>query len=174
VLATIAQELRGRAAELLDQVRGLAVVVEEIGSVAAAFEQSREAHGAARIAAMEQTIAAALDPFSRGGAELAAALARLGPEGSAVGKSLCSSVAKLGDLAETTFALRALHRRLGGIAGRHPACAGDEELRRERLRLFPVGYTMASERAIHAALCGGHTAQAPAVSLEDAVLDALF
>jgi hypothetical protein len=93
VLATIAQELRGRAAELLDQVRGLAVVVEEIGSVAAAFEQSREAHGAARIAAMEQTIAAALDPFSRGGAELAAALARLGPEGSAVGKSLCSSVA---------------------------------------------------------------------------------
>lgn len=174
VLATIAQELRGRAAELLDQVRGLAVVVEEIGSVAAAFEQSREAHGAARIAAMEQTIAAALDPFSRGGAELAAALARLGPEGSAVGKSLCSSVAKLGDLAETTFALRALHRRLGGIAGRHPTCAGDEELRRERLRLFPVGYTMASERAIHAALCGGHTAQAPAASLEDAVLDALF
>jgi hypothetical protein len=72
------------------------------------------------------------------------------------------------------FALRDLHRRLGAIADRHPQGPGDEELRRERLRLFPVGYTMASERAIHAALCGGQAPEAPAPALEDAVLDALF
>jgi hypothetical protein len=174
VLATIAQELRGRAAGLLDDVRGLSAAVGEIGGVATAFERNREAHGAARIAAMEQTIAAALDPFSRSGAELAAALARLAPEGSAVGERLRSSVTTLGRLDEMGFALRALHRRLAGIADRHPPSAGDEQLRRERLRLFPVGYTMASERAIHAALCGGEAAEAPAPALEDAVLDALF
>ncbi len=174
VLATIAQELRGRAAALVDDVRRLSAAVEEIGGVATAFERSREAHGAARIAAMEHAIAAALDPFSRSGAELAAALARLAPEGTEVGERLRSSVATLSRLDDMGFALRDLHRRLGAIADRHPQGTRDEELRRERLRLFPVGYTMASERAIHAALCGGQAPEAPAPALEDAVLDALF
>jgi hypothetical protein len=176
VLATIAQELRGRAARLLEDVRKLSAVVVEIGGVAGAFERTREARGAAKIAAMEQKIAAALEPFSRGGVELAAALARLGPEGTAVGERLRASVATLSRLEDVGRTLRAVHRRLDRIAARGPEGARDEALRRERLRLFPVCYTMASERAIHAAVCGVHAAEAPTATddAEDPCLDVLF
>lgn len=172
VLATIAQELRGRASRLLEDVRRLSAVVEEIGGVAGSFEGTREARGAARMATMEQTVAAALEPLSRGGADLTAALARLGPEGTAVGETLRSSVATLGRLDDVGRTLRALHRRIGRLAERGGEGAGDEALRRERLRLFPVGYTMASERAIHAAVCG--FAPAAEASTDDGALDALF
>lgn len=172
VLATIAQELRGRAARLLEDVRRLSAVVEEIGGLATSFERTREARGAARMATMEQTVAAALEPLGRGGADLTAALARLGPEGTAVGETLLSSVATLGRLDDVGRTLRAMHRRIGRLADRGREQPGDEALRRERLRLFPVGYTMASERAIHAAVCGCAAAAPEAPAADDAADDA--
>lgn len=174
VLATIAQELRGRAARLLDDVQNLSGVANEIGAVARTFEQARQVRGAAKIAAMEEAIAAALEPLSRAVADLGAALARLEPEGRAVGRTLRASVATLARLDDVARTLRGVHRRLGRIALHGPAGPGDEALRRERLRLFPVGYTMASERAIHAAVCGLEAvADAPGAA-DCAGLDALF
>lgn len=173
MLATIAQELRNRASRLLAEVRRLSLVAKEIGGVASAFDQSRDLQGTARLSAMEQTIAAALEPLRARGAELAAALARLAPEGAAVGETLRSSVATLDRLDDLGHTLRALHRRLGRVADHAPQGSVDEALRSDRLRLFPVCYTMASERAVHASVCGWAVEDAPGASA-DASLEVLF
>jgi hypothetical protein len=173
VLAVIAHELRGRAARLLEDCRRLASLGDEIGAVARRFEEVREAQGAARMAAVEQNIEAALAPLHRGGADMAAALARLTPEGSAVGQTLLASVATLSRFDDLGRTLRALHRRLARAADGEVDAAADKALWHERLRLFPVSYTMASERAIHAAVCGMPAAEAATVADEPAD-DVLF
>lgn len=173
VLAVIAYELRGRALRLLEDCRGLAALGDEICAVSRRFEEIRDAHGAARMAAVERNIQAAFAPLHRGRADMAAALARLKPEGSAVEETLRASVVTLGRFDGLGRTLRALRRRLARLAEGDAETIVDRALWHERSSLFPVCYTMASERAVHAAICGIPAAETAAAAGE-AVDDVLF
>lgn len=156
VLAVIAQQLAARAARLGGEVEALLAILEEIGDAARVFDGHRQARGGDSIARLEATTAAALAVLCGSGDRLGSALATLAGDGAAVGGELRAASGELASLVDAGRLLRGEHGRLRQLAEGLNERPEDRPLVDERMRFFPADrYTMASERAVHAAIGAG-------------------
>jgi methyl-accepting chemotaxis protein len=153
--SVIAQELRGYATEIVNNIKELPPMLKKVADCSERFGEAGRSLDAERLATLDARMSAAIDAFGANAKQTTTALERLGREADEVRTVVGRAVATLavdGDVgailksgAETLDAIAA---RLGGEDGPSP------EIDPLLDRLLRPAYSMVSERSVHDAFTG--------------------
>jgi hypothetical protein len=176
-LRVIAQELRSYANQIAVEAGAVLAEVENISATARPLSGQMRDRNRGDAAAVAEIMSDAVARLGVAGGSLAEALATLEQDGDAVGKLLDETVAFVAGDREIGAAMRQAAGDLGAIAPPVSPDAVDAAHGARMLTLIEHGYTMASEREIHARIADGARAigSPPPPAVDEAALeDILF